>query len=229
MEDVRAGQPLLAAPDILLTDNARFLPGGLRWRPVRLRWRPREDARVAFLVSDGADAARLAEARASDFVKFVAARPELVADDFSDYVSGHPPQQRERHFHQERDREYCSRSFAVVARRMLVAPFILQRRDNDGHGRERHAGAERGCDEPRRRVAVAQASQRDHARAKRDAARRHREPQRRDGETISLVRVWSCDGYHGADQPERAQLSVELYGERDARCGDQWRVAAATA
>ena len=79
MEDVRAGQPLAAAPDRLLADDALLLPGRFLWR--RLRRRAREDAGVAAPLGDGADAARL-EAR--HFVEGVAALAKLVSHNFPD-------------------------------------------------------------------------------------------------------------------------------------------------
>ena len=63
MEDVRAGQPLAAAPERLLADDALLLPGRFLWR--RLRRRAREDAGVAAPLGDGADAAPLSRPRAS--------------------------------------------------------------------------------------------------------------------------------------------------------------------
>ena len=67
------------------------------------------------------------------------------------------------------------------------------------------------------RAAVAQPAQRRHARAERDAARRHGEPQRCYGEATPLVGVRPRLRQHRAHEAERAQFGVELHGERHAR------------
>ena len=142
MEDVRAGQPLAAAPDRLLADDALLLPGRFLWR--RLRRRAREDAGVAAPLGDGAHAARL---EAGHFVEGVAALPKLVAHNFAHDVGGRGANGGEGHLRQERHDEHRPRPSPVVARRVLVAPFILQRRDDDDDCCEGHDGAERRRDE----------------------------------------------------------------------------------
>ena len=174
VEDVRAGQPLAAAPDRLLADDALLLPGRFLWRRLRRRAR---DAGVAAPLGGGAHAARL---EAGHFVEGVAALPKLVAHNFPDDVGGRGADRGEGHLRQERHDEhrprvrlrsspdvcswprlFCSAAttMAMVVRAMAVPSAATTKRGNARPWRSprsdaTHARRARDCPSPRPTTAL---------------------------------------------------------------------------